>query len=229
MGVAKLIGAALRPGASLKHESHRLMPVDILQALAMTPATAATLIRARRGADNLPQLLAVVKQVAVTVFADRGWQIPEHRAISAATRMDMFVEQCWREYMGEPCKRCRGHGFVGHKYEVLRHRLDDCGWCHGKGFIIDIKKKLRNICPTCRGKRLVEVAEAIKAAKLRVCMACWGAGSVPASTRRRARALRYDPMHIYRVWQERFRTVLATLRAHERDGLIACRRALFEG
>jgi hypothetical protein len=240
VSIGKLVGSAMRPGVSLKHESHRLMPVDILQALAMTPATAATLIQARRGADNLPQLRSAVKRVAMTVFADRGWQIPEHRAIGAATRMDMFVEQCWREYMGAPCGRCKGHGFVGPKYEALRHRLAECKSCEGAGFtIIPFQwteatsyqwvgpRGMRQVCPTCRGRCLVEISEAVRAGKLSVCMACWGSGSVPASTRRRARALRYDHMHVYRVWQERFRIVLATLRAHERDGLIVCREALF--
>lgn len=240
MGIAKLVGSALRPGASLKHEHHKLMAVDILQALAMTPAAAATLIQARRGVDNLPQLRAVVKQIATEIFIDRQWTIPEHRAISTDKRMDMFVEQCWREYMGAPCKRCRGHGFVGNKYETLRHRLTECPKCEARGFMFIAlnwtettsydwvgPRSLRVVCTTCRGKRLVEVSEAVKAGKLKICMACWGSGSVPASTRRRGRALRYDNMHIYHVWQERFRIVLATLRAHERDGLIACREALF--
>lgn len=242
MGIAKLVGTALRPGVSLKHESHKLMPVDILQALAMTPPAAATLIQARRGVDNLPQLRAVVKNVAVTVFDERGWKIPEHRAITPDKRMDMFVEQCWREYMGAPCNRCKGHGFVGHKYEALRHRLSGCSGCGGEGYITvpyEVEwtettaytwsgpRGVRKVCAACKGKGLVSISEALKAGKLRVCMACWGSGSVPASTRRRGRALRYDNMHIYHVWQERFRIVLATLRAHERDGLIAARDALF--
>jgi hypothetical protein len=240
MGLGKIIGSALQPGVSLKHEARRLMPVDILRALAIAPERGATLIKARGGADNLRELVAVVKLTSIEVFADRGWTIPAHRAISADRRMDRFVEQIWREYFGAPCNRCKGHGFVGTKYEILRHSLDHCRRCNGEGFIFlpftwtesnsimwTGQRGLRQACPKCRGKRLVEVSEAVKAGKLRVCMACWGAGSVPASIRRRARALRYDHMHVYRVWQERFRIVLATLRAHEREGLIACREVLF--
>lgn len=240
MGMGKIIGTAYRTGASLKHESHKLMPVDIIRALARTLPAAEILIQARRGSDNLPQLRAVVKQIATEIFLERGWQIPEHRAITSSTRFDMFIEQCWREYMGAPCNRCKGHGFVGHKYEVLRHRLSDCAGCFGRGFRYTAlewtettsydwtgQRSMRVVCVGCRGKGLVEISEAVKAGKLRVCMACWGSGSVPASTRRRARALRYDHMHIYHVWQERFRIVLATLRSHERDGLVACRDALF--
>jgi len=242
MGVAKLIGAALRPGVSLKHESHRIVAVDVLRALAFTTPIASALIHARRGKDNLLELHAAVKQVAAAVFADRGWEIPEHRAISSDKRLDLFVEQCWREYMGEPCKRCRGHGFVGHKYEALRHRLDECAKCQGRGFeIIPFTSGrwvgwptaethqfhgVRQICSSCRGKRLVEVSEAVKAGKLSGCIACWGSGSVPASTRRRARALGCDHMHVYRFWQERFRIVLAALRASERQGLVAVQEAL---
>lgn len=240
MGVAKLIGAALRPGVSLKHESHRTVAVDVLRALAFTTPIASALIHARRGKDNLPELRAAVKAVALAVFADRGWEIQEHRAISSDKRMDRFVEQCWREYMGAPCKRCKGHGFVGHNYEANRHRLGQCPKCEGKGFefIPFIRWSgwptaqthhlhgVRSPCSSCNGKRLVEVSEAVKDGKLRVCMACWGSGSVPARVSHRARALRYDYMVVYRVWQERFRAVLLTLRMHEREGLVAVREGL---
>jgi hypothetical protein len=134
-----------------------------------------------------------------------------------------------------------GHGFVGLKYEALRHRLDKCQKCQGRGFeVVPFPERwvgwpttesrreygLRQICSSCRGKRLVEVSEAVKAGKLSVCIACWGSGSVPASTRRRARTLGCDHMHVYRFWQERFRIVLAALRAHERQGLVAVQEAL---
>ena len=242
MSIRKLIGGALRPGASLKHEHHRLMAVDVLRALAFTTPVASALIHARSGKDNLPELAAAVKEIAVSVFSDRGWEIPEHRVISPDKRLDLFVEQCWREYMGEPCKRCRGHGFVGHNYKAnLRHRLYQCQKCEGRGFeFIPFTRwsgfptaethhlhGVRRICSSCNGKRLVEVSEAVKVGKLKVCMACWGSGSVAASVRRRARALRYDKMHIYAVWQERFRIVLAGMRAAEREGLIVVRVGLF--
>jgi len=225
MGVGKLIGGALRPGASLKHESHRIVAVDVLRAIACTTPIASALIYASCGRDNLPELAAAVKDIVIAVFADRGWEIAAHRAIPAAARLDRFVAQvCW-EYLGAPCKRCMGHGFVGLKYEALRHRLDECPKCGGAGFV-RTAKGLRQICSSCRGKRLVEVSEAVKAGKLSMCIACWGSGSVPASTRRRARTLGCDHMHVYRFWQERFRIVLAALRDHERQGLVAVQEAL---
>lgn len=243
MGVAKIIGAALRPGVSLKHESHRTVAVDVLRALAQTTPIASALIHARQGSDDMLELHSAVKEVALAVFHERGWEIPERRAISSEKRLAMFVEQCWREYMGAPCKRCRGHGFVGLKYEHLKHRLDECAKCQGRGFVFipfnstywmgwpteatQRQAGMRQTCSSCRGKRLIEVSEEVKTGKLKVCMACWGSGSMPARVSVRARALRYDHMHVYRIWQERFRVVLMQLRAHEREGLVIARDALF--
>jgi len=45
--------------------------------------------------------------------------------------------------------------------------------------------------------------------------------------RARAKVMHLNRMEIWRVWQERFRVVLAELRAKELDGLIICREYLF--
>ena len=56
MGAVSLIRSALHPGTSLKHESHKLTPVDALHALAILPKQSSVLIHARLGQDNLPAL-----------------------------------------------------------------------------------------------------------------------------------------------------------------------------
>jgi hypothetical protein len=237
MGVAKLISAALQPGASLKHVAHKIVPVDALHALALAPEQSSVLIKARLGDDNLSALRAVVMQLTMEVFAQRRWSVPERRKFTRAQTLYFFVEQVWREYLGEPCRWCKGHGYVGRKYDTIRHRLGTCETCHGRGFVlvptnsysVETRKPLtiRRPCATCRGKTLVEISEEVKARRLKVCLACWGSGTIPGSLRARAKALHDNHMQIKRVWQERFRVVLAVLREKERDGLIICREYLF--
>jgi hypothetical protein len=231
MGVVSLIRSALHPGSTLKHEAHKLMPVDALHALAVLPKQSSVVIHARLGQDNLPALRAVVLQLTMEIFAQREWEIPERRKFKREQTLRFFVEQVWREYMGEPCRRCKGHGYVGRKYDTIRHRLGTCETCHGQGFVMMAMRgsqgKIRKPCATCRGKRLVEISEEVKARRLKPCPVCWGSGAIPASLRARAKALHDNHMQIKRVWQERFRVVLAELRAKELDGLIICREYLF--
>lgn len=213
------------------------MPVDALHALARGPATGSTLIHARQGQDNLPQLKAVVFQVAMEVFAQREWEVHDRNKFSRQQTFAMFVEQTWREYMGEPCARCKGHGVIGRKLDQVRHSLDDCQMCGTRGYIIvpttsysvrsHKPEQMRKPCPKCRGKMLVEIKQELKASKLRACPACWGSGAVPASVRARAQALRYGHSQVHRVWTERFRTVLATLRTFEMDAMIVAREYLY--
>lgn len=236
MSIRQLISAAFHPGTSLKHHGERTMPVDALHALALAPERGAVLIHARQGQDNMPMLRAVVKQITAEIFAQRGWQIP-HRRYTAEQRLDFFVEQVWREYMGEPCHRCKGHGYVGRKLDLVRHRLDSCRTCSSSGFVtvptsalsIETKTPLlvRHVCPACRGKRLVEVVEALTAKRLRQCPECFGSGSVAASWRVRARAMRCSHTQVRREWLERFRAVLMTLREMERDAMIVCREQIY--
>lgn len=236
MGVHSLIKAALHPGTTLQHHGEKIVPVDALHALALAPAKGSVLIHARIGQENLAQLEIVVQQVALQIFAERNWTI-HGRRMNPTERMRRFCEQVWREYMGEPCRRCKGHGWVGRKLDLVRHRLGTCESCQGRGFVIVQTKSssvetrstllVRKPCSTCRGKRLVEVVEELKAKRLRQCPACWGSGSVPATMRARARALRYDHKHVGAVWMERFRAVLMALRNYERDALIICREQLY--
>jgi len=231
MGVASLIRSALHPGTTLKHEHHKIMPVDALHALARAPRASSVLIHARFGQENLEQLRAVVLQIAMEVFAHRDWQIPQRRQFSRERTLGFFVEQVWHEYLGEPCRRCKGYGYIGRKFDTVRHSLGSCQNCRGMGFVMMQSPrpaiKLRSPCPTCRGKGLVEISEEVKARRLRPCAECWGSGAMPASVRARAKALRLSRMEAWRVWQERFRVVLAELRAKEHDGLIICREFLF--
>lgn len=231
MGLRQLISAALHPGTTLEHRADRIMPVDALHALALAPERGSVLIHARLGQDNIPMLQAVVKQVAMEIFAARGWRIVQ-RKYTAQQRLDMFCEQVWREYMGEPCRRCKGHGWIGRKLDLIRHRLDKCRNCGGSGYRLRPSQSspdycFRVPCSTCRGKRLVEVIEELKARRLRQCPECWGSGSIAASVRARAHALRVGHSTLHQVWQERFRVVLMTLRDLERDALIVCREQLY--
>lgn len=225
MSLRTLIGAALHPGTSLKHNGEKVVPVDALHALAVAPLEGSILLHARLGEDNLKQLKIVVKFVAMEIFAQREWTVFGRR-MSPDQRMDLFVEQVWREYMGEPCRNCKGHGYIGRKLDLVRHKLKGCGGCHGSGWVLN-PSGLKAVCTTCRGKTLVTVTEELKAGRLRTCPACWGSGSVPATIRARARALHYDHQQIRRVWLERFRAVLMTLREHERNALIICREQLY--
>jgi len=237
MGVVSLIRSALHPGTTLKHEAYKLMPVDALHALAVMPKESSVVIHARLGQDNLPALRAVVLHLTIEVFAQREWKVPQRRKFTGMQTLRFFVEQVWREYMGEPCRRCKGHGYVGRKYDTIRHRLGTCETCHGQGYTlvptgsysVETRKplKIRKPCASCRGKRLVEISEEVKARRLKPCPVCWGSGAIPASLRARAKALHENHMQIKRVWQERFRVVLAELRAKELDGLIICREYLF--
>ena len=237
MGAHSLIRSVLHPGTTLKHEHHKLMPVDALHALAIIPKQSSVVLHARLGQDNLPALRAVVLQISMEVFVQRDWEITERRKFSRAQTLGFFVEQVWREYMGEPCRWCKGHGYVGRKYDTVRHRLGICETCQGRGYVIWQTKSqsiatraslnMRKPCGTCRGKRLVEISEEIKARRLKPCSACWGSGAIPASVRARARALHYGRSQVHAVWQERFRVVLAVLRGKELDGLILCREYLF--
>jgi len=237
MGAISLIRSALQTGATLKHEHHKLMPVDALHALAIVPKASSVVIHARLGQDNLPALRAVVLQLTMEVFAHREWSVPVRQKFTVAQTLGFFVEQVWREFMGEPCRRCKGHGYVGRKYDTIRHRLGTCETCQGRGFVLWQTKSMsiatrstlamRKPCGTCRGKRLVEISEEAKAHRLKACPACYGSGAIPASLRARAKALRTHHMDIKRVWLERFRVVLAVLREKELDGLIICREYLF--
>jgi len=229
MGAISLIRSALHPGTSLKHEPHKLTPVDALHALAVLPKQSSVLIHARFAQDNLPALRAVVRQITMEVFAQRGWQIPQRMKFSREQTLGFFVKQVWREYLGEPCRRCKGYGYVGRKFDTVRHRLGTCQNCAGRGFVLVPRGdyKLRKPCAACRGKRLVEISEEVKARRLKSCPVCWGSGATPASLRARAKALHDNHMQIKRVWQERFRAVLAELRAKEREALIMCREYLF--
>lgn len=237
MGVHSLIKAALHPGTTLKHHGERIVPVDALHALALAPVKGSVLIHARLGEDNLAALRTVVLQITMEVFAQREWKIPERRKFTRMQTLRFFVEQAWREYMGERCRRCKGHGYVGRKYDTIRHRLGTCATCQGRGFVMWQTKsssvgtrsslQVRKPCATCKGKRLVEISEEMKARRLKSCPECWGSGSVPASLRARARAMHENHMHIKRVWLERFRVVLMTLRDYERDALIVVREMLY--
>jgi RecJ-like exonuclease len=158
-------------------------------------------------------------------------------------RMDLFVDQIWREYMGEPCHRCRGYGYVGRKFDTLRHKLDKCRNCGGGGYRLRPVREpregdeyhftarapvyLRVPCDTCHGKGLSVIVEELKARRLSHCPECFGSGSVAASLRARAKAIRFDAMHVSRVWLERFRVVLMTLRDLERAALVVIRDQLY--
>lgn len=225
MGIRNLIGSAMHPGTSLQHNGQKIVPVDALHALALAPPVGSVLVHARQGEDNIEQLRTVVRFVAMEIFAARHWTIFGRR-MKPEQRMGLFVEQVWREYMGEPCRTCMGHGYVGRKLDLVRHRLDRCKACRARGYVFN-PSGLRIPCAVCRGKTLVEVIEQLKAKRLRQCPVCWGAGAAPASLRARARALHYDHKHIARVWLERFRVVLMTLRDYERDALIVCREQLY--
>jgi hypothetical protein len=231
MGVVSLIRSALHPGTSLKHEGHKLMPVDALHALAVLPKESSVVIHARLGEDNLPALRGVVLHLTIEVFAQREWKIPQRRKFTGMQTLRFFVEQVSREYLGEPCRRCNGHGYLGRKYDTIRHRLGTCETCHGQGFVMMAMRgsqgKIRKPCATCRGKRLVEISDEVKARRLKSCPVCWGSGSIRASVRARARALHYGHSQVHAVWQQRFRVVLAELRAKELDGLMICREYLF--
>jgi len=237
MGAVSLIRSALQTGVTLKHEARKLMPVDALHALAVVPKQSSVLIHARFGQDNLPALRAVVLQITMEIFAQRDWKLPERRKFTRAQTLGFFVEQVWREYLGEPCRSCTGHGYVGRKYDTIRHRLGSCETCQGRGFVMwqtksmSVKTRttlaIRKPCGTCRGKRLVEISEEVKARRLKACPACRGSGAIRASVRARARALHYGHSQVHAVWQQRFRTVLAVLREKELDGLIICREYLF--
>jgi hypothetical protein len=233
MGVLKLVGAAHRTGTSLKHEARRIVPVDALHALGRSPYAGVVLIHAQLGQDNLRELHAMVKATTLELFRQREWTIYARGKHSIDATIDLFVEQTWREYMGAPCKRCRGLGYVGRKLDMVRHRLGYCPHCEHAGFVLrevagsEGGEYLRVPCPVCRGKQLVTIKEELKAGRLHACPLCAGVGRAPASVRTRARALHYGKSQIHDVWQERFRVVLSTLRALERDAMIVCREQLY--
>mgnify|MGYP001594990569 CR=1 FL=1 len=237
MGVTSLVRRALHPGTSLKHDAERLTPVDALHALARTSVTGSTLIHARQGQDNMPQLKAVVFQIAMEIFAHRNWQVQDRGRFSRHATFDAFVEQVWREYMGEPCKRCKGHGVVGRKFDQVRHRLADCEACGSRGYVMVLTKSwsvkerkpliMRKPCPMCRGKMLIEIKQELKAGRLHSCPACAGGGAAPASVRVRAKALHYGHSQVHTVWTERFRAVLAALRSHEFWAMMECQEYLY--
>lgn len=237
MGVTSLIRRALHPGTSLKQNLERITPVDALTALARTPATGSTLVHARQGWDNLWQLRMTVNAVTVEVFQARDWDIRVRPKYTMGDTLTMFIEQIWREYMGEPCVRCKGHGVIGRKLDMVRHHLAECATCHATGLVLvattaySVQSKrpmmMKRPCPSCHGKKLIEIKQELKAGRLRSCPECWGSGAVPASVRARARAIHYGNSQVHRVWQERFRVVLATLRTYEMDALILCREYLF--
>ena len=231
--VLSLMGRALHPGTSLAHKTDELGPVDALTALGQIKERhGALVLHAKYAGESLNDMRAVVLQMAQAVFATRGWVVHDRKHLTADQTMRLFANQVWREFFGQPCEVCRGHGVLGQKLDSVRHRLDVCGTCSGNGYVLVPLKKhpgffLRGPCETCRGKQYVQITEALKAGKLRSCTACSGTGNVRASSRARGRALQYDHKHIQRVWVERFKVVLLELLRVELAALYECVEHLY--
>jgi len=229
-----LIGRALRPGASLAHNVNYLVPVDALTALGRLKDEphGALVLRAKYAGDSVAAMRAVVLEIAQVLFARYGWVVHARDHYTEAETMDMFASQVCREFFGEPCDVCRGHGVLGQKLDSVRHSMDVCDPCRGRGYLSRPITKhpgfyLRVPCGTCRGNRYTQITETLKAGKLRSCVSCSGSGTIKASLRARGRALKYDHQHIRRVWVDRFDVTLSELRRIELVALLECTDYLY--
>ncbi len=230
--------SGLRAGASLAHgRLDNVMPVDALYALGRLPQSGGSVVlHAKLVGEGLDRLAELILQLTMTIFAANEWEVRPRRSHAPADTLRMFAHQVMREFLGEPCPKCKGHGVLGNKLDSVRHHLDSCAACMGKGFTMRkhfserVKQEvnLRAPCSVCRGRRYVQITEAVKAERLKACLSCDGTGVVQDSYRQRARALHYDHMHIHRVWGVRFRAVLRELRTIERGALYECANFLFE-
>lgn len=230
-----LIGRALHPGVSLAHNPNEIMPVEALIAMGRIKKEphGALVLHAKHAGESLEQVRAVVLMLALEIFAQQEWVVHPRKKYTRDDTMRMFANQVWREFFGEPCETCKGHGVLGQKLDSVRHRMAPCEVCANKGYIMrpftgdKVKAfkgmgSLRVPCETCRGNRYVQITEALKAGKLRSCSACSGTGTVKSSLRARGRALQYDHQHVRRVWIDRFTAVLVELRRIELASLYEC-------
>lgn len=220
-----LAGRAMKTGTSLTHSGETITPVDALFALGkVSDPTGALLVHAKLGGESLDALCGVILEIATMIFEYRQWPVFDRKDVPRSVTMERFAKQVLREFMGEPCAQCRGHGVLGHQADTRRERRTHCAPCKGAGFIRDT---VRRICPTCRGKRYLVLTEELQAGKLKACTACAGSGVVLDSSRARANALGFDHAYILRVWAVRFNAVLAELRRIERRAVCECAAFLF--
>lgn len=221
---------ALQPGADLSHDHYHTVPVDALHALGRCKSEiGSAILHAKFGEVDIERMRAATLVAVMDLFAMKGWEVEDRKLYSVADTLKFFVIQVVDEFLGEPCPRCRGRGFLGMIYGKIWHQMHKCEACMGRGYTkaltksssISVKKQLlvRRPCAACLGKKLVNVVHDVKPKRTKPCRNCRGTGKKLASSRARARALRYDHSRIIRVWGERFDETMRMLRNHAKAAM----------
>lgn len=122
-------------GESLAHR-REWCPVDGLHALGRARGHGAVLLKFRLQRDDAPsvaQLTRTVRAIADAEFRRKGWIVREkHGSRTRESLMAAFADQVAAEWLGEPCRSCKGRGYLGGR-DDHKTAVRTCIACEGTG------------------------------------------------------------------------------------------------